>query len=38
MFANVQQLAKYTQRTKKFFHRDIVKQDKILRVLLKKLA
>lgn len=38
LFANVHQLSKYTKREKKVFHRDIAKQDKILRVLLKKLT
>lgn len=37
MFANVHQLAKYTKREKKFFNREIAKQDKVLPVLLKKI-
>lgn len=36
-FRTVAKLADYTERTNKTFHRDIAKQDKVLRVLLKRL-
>ncbi|KAJ5371563.1 hypothetical protein N7517_003569 [Penicillium concentricum] len=36
-FKNKQALAAYTQASKKFFNRHIAKQDKLLRVLLRKL-
>lgn len=36
-FRNVGQLSGYTRQKKLFFNRSVAKQDKVLRVLLKKL-
>jgi hypothetical protein len=36
-FRGKKALAAYTEETHKFFGRDIAKQDKVLRVLLRKL-
>lgn len=36
-FHSVRQLSEYTWREKKFFNRAVAKQDKVMRVLLKKL-
>ncbi|KAJ5521139.1 hypothetical protein N7463_001592 [Penicillium fimorum] len=36
-FKNQDALAKYTKESKKFFCRDLAKQDKVLRVLLRKI-
>ncbi|KAA8648342.1 uncharacterized protein ATNIH1004_004227 [Aspergillus tanneri] len=37
-FPNVSALADYTQETQRFFRRDVAKQDKLLRTLLRRLA
>ncbi|KAJ5675256.1 uncharacterized protein N7477_005190 [Penicillium maclennaniae] len=37
-FGSARQLAEYTQREGKFFSRNLVKQDQVLRVLMKHLA
>ncbi|OJJ97749.1 hypothetical protein ASPACDRAFT_1858473 [Aspergillus aculeatus ATCC 16872] len=37
-FTSVAQLAKYTRDTGKFFHRTLAKQDKLLKVFLRRLA
>lgn len=37
-FASVRELARYTKQEHKFFSRALAKQDKLLKVLLKKLV
>lgn len=37
-FPNLKALRDYTLRTEKFFRREVAKQDKLLRVLLRRLT
>lgn len=37
-FKNISQLSKYTKQERKVFNRNLAKQDKLLRVLLRRLV
>lgn len=37
-FSSVRALSDYTARTKKYFSREVVKQDKLLKVLLRRIV